>query len=206
MNIQPIVEGHGELEAVPVLLRRLLTEAGIYDIGVNSPIRQPKNKLLKPSGLERAIKLSRMKENCRGILILFEDEDGCPAKIGPEINSWVSSYTGDMPYAVALAHREYEAWFLASIKSLRGKRGIRYNAEWPDDPEQKRDAKEAINRLMSRPYRETLDQPALSDCFDLKEAYKRSRSFRHLIKVFGELLINMGAAPAKWPPESWITK
>ena len=34
MNIQPIVEGHGEVAAVPVLLRRLRDAAEAYGIDV----------------------------------------------------------------------------------------------------------------------------------------------------------------------------
>lgn len=33
MTIQPIVEGHGEVNAVPVLLRRLVDEAQTWEIG-----------------------------------------------------------------------------------------------------------------------------------------------------------------------------
>jgi hypothetical protein len=40
MRIQPIVEGFGEVEAVPVLLRRLRDEAAAFAIDVNSPIRK----------------------------------------------------------------------------------------------------------------------------------------------------------------------
>jgi hypothetical protein len=38
--IQPIVEGHGEVEAVPVLLRRLAAEAGGFDVQVATPRRE----------------------------------------------------------------------------------------------------------------------------------------------------------------------
>src|SRR2546426_7135782 len=46
-----------------------------------------------------------------------------------------------VPCAVVLAHREYEAWFLASLESLRGRRGIRGDAEAHPDPEEPRDRK-----------------------------------------------------------------
>jgi hypothetical protein len=39
VNIQPIVEGDGEVFAVPVLLRRLRDAAGAYSLGVNQPIK-----------------------------------------------------------------------------------------------------------------------------------------------------------------------
>ena len=38
MKIQPIVEGYAEVQALPVLLRRLRDEAGVFDVEVNRPI------------------------------------------------------------------------------------------------------------------------------------------------------------------------
>ena len=47
MNIQPIVEGHGEVKAFPVLLRRLCNEAQAFEIDVNAPIRRKRSELVK---------------------------------------------------------------------------------------------------------------------------------------------------------------
>jgi hypothetical protein len=74
--------------------------------------------------------------------------------------------------AVVLAKREYEAWFLAAAKSLRGTRGLRADMEPPTDPEGIRGAKEWLTGHMTggRSYRATRDQAALSAKFDVKEA------------------------------------
>ena len=40
MNIQPIVEGHGEVEAVPVLLRKLRDIAQTYPLEINGVLEQ----------------------------------------------------------------------------------------------------------------------------------------------------------------------
>ena len=37
-TIQPVVEGHGEVEALPVLLRRLRDEASAWKVGIGTPI------------------------------------------------------------------------------------------------------------------------------------------------------------------------
>ncbi|MCY3681537.1 MAG: hypothetical protein OXH16_09065 [Gemmatimonadetes bacterium] len=39
-KIQPIVEGHGEVVAAPVLLRRLIAEAKAWEIDIGRPIRR----------------------------------------------------------------------------------------------------------------------------------------------------------------------
>ncbi len=206
MNIQPIVEGHGDEAAVPVLLRRLVAEAQAHNIGVNRPIRQKQSQLLRQESLKQAVRLAQLQRDCGAILILFEAEDDCPKTLGPTLQAWARSEAGPMPCAVALAHREYEAWFLAALESLRGKRGIRVDAAPPPNPEVFRDAKGALEEQMvaGRYYLERVDQPAFSQLFDLKNAYTKSRSFRHLIKVFGDLVSGMGGTPVTWPPADWV--
>ena len=106
-----------------------------------------------------------------------------------------------------MAYREYEAWFLGSIESLRGKRGIRQDAESHPDPEQPKGAKGQLDARMQagRSYSETADEPALSAEFDMRPTYQKCRSFRHLVKVFGELAAAGGSAPqAAWPPPAWL--
>ena len=51
---------------------------------------------------------------------------------------------------VVLAHREFEAWFLAAIESLRGTGGIRADAESHHDPESPREQKANWNGGWSR--------------------------------------------------------
>ena len=60
MNIQPIVEGHGEVTAVPVLLRRLRDEAKAFAIDVNKPIRRRRSQLVEEAQLRRSIQLARL--------------------------------------------------------------------------------------------------------------------------------------------------
>lgn len=205
MRIQTIVEGYGEVSAVPVLLRRLLVEAGKMEIVINRPIRQKQSQLLSEDSLRKAIRLAMYKPECSGILVLFEEEDGCPKELGPRLATWIQREAGNFPVVLALAHREYEAWFLAAIESIRGKRGICENALINSDPESIRDAKGAIEDLMlnNRCYHETTDQAALSELFDIKMAYRNSRSFRHLVKAFGKLLQQMGVDLMHWPPAEW---
>jgi hypothetical protein len=52
MNIQPIVEGHGEVPAVPILLRRLRDMCGAFGIEVNRPIRATRSQLVREDTLK----------------------------------------------------------------------------------------------------------------------------------------------------------
>jgi hypothetical protein len=207
MNIQPVVEGHGEVGAVPMLLRRLRDEAQAFAIGVNPPIRRHRSDFFDEAQVRKAVRLARKQEHCGAILLLVDgDQDGdCPHDQGPMIRAWAQAEAGPTPCAVVLAYREYEAWFLASIESLRGRRGIRADATSHPNPEEPRGAKGHLEARMEpgRSYSETADQPALTDLFDMVPAYRRCRSFRHLVKAFGELVAALGAVTGPWPPAGW---
>ena len=86
--------------------------------------------------------------------------------------------------AVVLVKMEFEAWFLGSIESLRGVRGVHPNAISPTSPESIRDAKGHLSGLMTggRTYVEVDDQPALAAQFDLNMARQRCPSFDKLMR------------------------
>jgi len=205
MTIQPIVEGHGEVAAVPVLLRRLQAECRAYGLGIGKPIRQHRSQLCQEETLRRAVRLALLQPDCGAILILFDSDDGCPKDLAPPVQRWACDEARDRPCAVVLAHREYEAWFLGAIESLRGKRGILPDAAPHPNPEGPRDAKGELEARMppGRSYSETADQAALTARFDLATAYARCRSFRRMISAFGSLAARMGVTLPEWPPASW---
>ncbi len=205
MKIKPIVEGHGEIQAVPVLLRRLLAESEIFDLEVANPIRQKRSELVLEDKLKRAIRLALLDQECAAILVLFDGDDDCPKELAPQLQAWAEQEAGSTPCQVVIANREYEAWFLAAIESLRGKREINLTAEPPANPEAIRGAKERITKFMpsGRAYNEVTDQASLTQSFDFPTAYQRSRSFRKLIKAYSMLVRGAGAQLDAWPPAAW---
>ena len=205
MKIQPIVEGHGEVPAFPVLLRRLVDAAQAWGVGVGEPIRRPRSRLVQQVGVEQAVRLALKQPECNAVLILFDGDSDCPSELGPTVEAWAIAAAGGLPCGVVMAHREYEAWFLAAIESLRGHRGIREGARYLLDPEGHRGAKEKLEDFMhpGMSYLERTDQPALSAMFSLSDAYRRSRSFRKLTSSFGTLVRSMGQEIAVWPPVAW---
>jgi hypothetical protein len=75
-----------------------------------------------------------------------------------------------VPTVVALAHREYETWFLAAARSLRGIAGLPLDLDPPAVPEAIRNAKGWLSARMPAPYNEPNDQPALTRQFSFDEA------------------------------------
>jgi len=205
MNIQPIVEGHGEVAAVPVLLRRLIAEAQAWRVNIGRPIRRSRGQLVQQAQLEQAVDLALRQPGCDAILIMFDGDTDCPAKLGPKVQRWATAAAGNVPCEVVLPHREYEAWFLAAIESLRGARGVRSDAPPYPDPEAPRGAKAKLEARMDagKSYLETTHQQAFSARFSMAAAHARCRSFRKLTKSFGDLLCAMGQIADPWPPASW---
>jgi len=203
MKIQPIVEGHGDVAALPVLLRRLVEQAGVWTVDVGKPIRRPRHRLVREAGVRQAVRLALAQPDCGAVLVLLDGDADCPAELGPTVQEWATAAAGDVPCRVVLAHREYEAWFLAAIESLRDRRNVRSDADPHTDPEKPRGAKEQLEKRMRRGYLETVDQPAFSAVFSLPCAYRRSRSFRKLASSFANLVRGMGHEVDVWPPPAW---
>ena len=78
MKVYPIVEGHGEVEAAPVLLRRLLAEADCQNVGVGRPIRRTQSQLRSKEGIQAGVRLALLQPECAAVVILFDGEDDCP--------------------------------------------------------------------------------------------------------------------------------
>ena len=195
--IQPIVEGVGEVEAVPVLLRRLAAEMGVAYVPLGRPIRRDRGHLVKREGLEKAIDLARRQTGCRGILVLFDADDLCAKTGAMPLRQEAARIAATLPCPVVLANKEFEAWFLASLEDLSDRPAGR--ASYPGDPDQKRGAKEELERRLAIYYHEPADQPKFTARMNLRRTHERSRSFRKLVKEYRLLLLALGFAPDRWP-------
>lgn len=183
-TVASIVEGDGEVSALPVPLRRLrewLTP-DIYP-QIAPPIRVRREQFLnKDAEFSRHLRLAAAKCGQTGwILILLDADDDCPAIRGPEVLARARQVLPHGSVSVVLANREYEAWFRAAAHSLDGQRGFRFDPADVVDPDLNRDAKKWMGgRMASGSYRPVTDQPAFSALMDLDQARTRSRSFRKL--------------------------
>lgn len=194
VKIGCIVEGHGEVGAVPILIRRLAARHyPELTTVIPTPIRIPRNKILKVGELERAVGLAVRSVGKQGaIFIILDSDDDCPAELGPALLRRISQVFRHAPIAIVLAKHEFEAWFLAAAASLRGKRGLRSDIDPPNDPEAIRGAKEWLHDRMQsgKTYRSKRDQPALAALFDIEQA-RRADSFdkcyRDIVRLLDEL-------------------
>jgi hypothetical protein len=185
-----IVEGQGDVASVSVIVRRIAAAEGVHDLRI-LVYRVQRYAIVRPGELERAVeRAARSLGGSGGILVVLDADDDLPCQLGPSLATRAATARGDVRTAVVIANREKEAWYLAAVESLRGRRGIPEEAGRPHDAEGIRGAKEWLASAMGRPYSEVTDQPALSAQFDLNLAREGSPSFdklwRELCMLFRE--------------------
>lgn len=197
-----IVEGHGEVQALPVLLRRIVkAEFPSAILTVLPPWRVGRSSLLLPGKLENTVQAAAkqiMQEGAErnGLLVLLDSDDDKPCELGPSLLKRAQQARGDMALSVVCACREYEAWFLAAADSLKGKCGLPESLSPPPQPEAIRNAKGWLDERMPRGYAERTSQLELSRHFDLALARQRATSFDKLYRDVQRLLLGRAEAAA----------
>lgn len=193
VKVAPIVEGDGEVPAVPILLRRiaseLLTDTVVH---VLKPIRQPRERLLanKDNCLRNSVGLAinklrqfQVPDACELVLLLVDADKDCAAKIGPETLELLRTIRSDVDSTCVLAVVEYETWFVAAAESLEKYLDLDSTEQIPDDPERSRCRKKWVEaRYRGTKYVEPVDQPKLTAAMDLHLCRRRSPSFDKLCR------------------------
>lgn len=189
--IAPIVEGQGEIEAVPALLHRLGTHLGCNEaLQINQPIRIKSGSFLKDDAYFRKyVALAAAKAALRNgwVLILLDCEDDCPARLGPSLLAKAQAVRSDVKYLIVLAYREFETWFIAAAESLRGHFGLAADLSAPTNPESLRDAKGWLGARMSSRYDPIIHQHKFTKVFDIEQA-RTIHSFNRFCKRLSKLI------------------
>lgn len=199
----PIVEGPGDVQAAPVLLRKILSDyLKCYDIGVVKPKKAGgRSALDRAGGIEKFIEYASTTPNCGGILVLVDSDEDCARDWAKRTCDRCREVGVPVPIAVVCAVREYEAWFLASLDSIRGSGQFNQEIHYDGNPEALGGVKEWFTQQMppGRAYKETIDQASITSLIDISLARDNSRSFRRLCHAIEELQSAMGAGL------TWIT-
>jgi hypothetical protein len=181
--IVPIVEGHGEVGALPVLLRRIIqNKCPEANPILNPPIRIKAVSFVGDADYFAryfALAAAKAHQGNGTVLILLDCEDDCPATLGQSLFARAREVRSDVSCLVALACREYETWFLAAASSLAGLHGLPASLVPPASPESIRGAKEWLSLKMAQSYDPVIHQAAFTATFSL-DAARSVRSFARL--------------------------
>ncbi|MEN9579417.1 MAG: hypothetical protein RJA70_2426 [Pseudomonadota bacterium] len=121
-----VVEGKGEVQALPNLCSRIAHYLGVTkDQWVMAdPIKYPRSRLVderqptpnrspRTDLVEKAVELA-CREGADGIVLICDADDDCAAVWGPQAATLVSSR---LKGGAVMVEREYEAWLLAAFQN-----------------------------------------------------------------------------------------
>jgi len=183
-----IVEGKGEVQAIPNLCARILVSLSAHQWFVEKqPIRRPRSQLvdervkspLRPcreDGVLKALEIAAARRP-DAILVTCDADDDCPGVWAASVASFQGRST---PTAAVMAVREFEAWLLWSHGDAEL---AKINAS---DPDRIRNAKGKLEKLVAG-YAPTTHQLALTRQIDVQRLRQRSRSFDKLVRTLGTL-------------------
>lgn len=205
-----VVEGHGEVEAAQNLVSRLSSEVGL-PLPWAKPQRFPNLHLER--GIRKAAELQRITRDIDALLILRDEDDGCPAQRAPAQAQLLRDLKLPFPAAFVLLHREYEALFLPCIDLMAGRPlrtgsierpGLVAGTTFDGDPESIRGVKEWLSKRFPRgtSYKPTTDQLQLTRMID----FDRLRAaqlpcFGTLERALRFLAENLGSPGRVYPSE-----
>lgn len=202
-KIVSIVEGDGDAQAVPKIIAKILAHLGRHDlIPGDAKIAGGKSELTKVGGLEIYLNYAEAVANACATLVIIDADDDCPKTLAEELANRVRIKGVRNPVAIVVANREYEAWFIASLETIKGQRNIASDCTFAGDVETRRDAKGWLSNQMpkGKVYRETVDQIALTQKIDIDLAVANSRSFRRLVHAVKELIVAADGSAASVSP------
>ena len=180
MKLLPIVEGEGDLAAVPALVRHVLAAHERFDVellpaqrrGEWPKVKRQFDRYFQAAALERAPVL----------WILDFDCDEC-VSVNDE-RSWAAErarvHDPGIPFDICFMVKEFETLFLADEHTTRAAfPDIPADLPFPMDPEAIRDAKGWLSwaRPKGAAYKPTMHQAKLASQVDIKALRERSPSF-----------------------------
>lgn len=143
-----IVEGDGEVDALPVLLRHWFPS-----IVQLKPIRVARDRFVRHADEQRRYAQLARRLGADRLLVLLDGHEDCPVELVRRLTPPIAVDFGG-PVGVVIAVREYEAWFLQCLPEFHEFMSHGY-------AERVRGAKERIVQARGR-YSPTADQAALT--------------------------------------------
>lgn len=187
-----LVEGDGDVKAVPFLVRKLAEASGFYDlIPCPNPIKCGEiPKLRKDGQLERFVEYACNRSDGDSVILVVDCDDDCPVTTSAEFAARVRLIAQRTTKKVGLAfiQKEFETLFLYSLSDLSATypdHGWRLTEEDADrDWTALRGAKGELNRRMKNySYKETRDQVKFVSAVDINRLVSTCRSALHLQRL-----------------------
>ena len=189
MTVQPIVEGPGDELAIPVLIRRILSEhVGCRNPLVLRPYKVDRGQMVQEHKCKHYLTISQLDPRVDYVVQVLDADDDCAKDLNERLIGWSATSVYRTGFDLIVIEKEFECWMLAGIVSLRGVRRISEDAEPPVNANLIRGAKGRLDKFMPKntPYSETADQAALAAVVDLNVVASVCPSFSRFLSKLRE--------------------
>ncbi len=114
-RIALIVEGYGDRDAVPAVVRKYLYSVGEYEIAPGKPLNaKGRGNLTKEGQLEKFVLQAVREPGAGGVLVVLDAESDPACELGPALLGRAAGAAAPLPARVCLAVRKFENWIAAS--------------------------------------------------------------------------------------------
>lgn len=178
-HIGLVVEGLGEVFALPVLLRKWLHEQNQWRDVLGKPVpSHGRDKALARGGIEGYVATAAGRPGCRGVLVLLDAEADPACQRGPELLARAEAVT-HKKVVVCLAEPKFEAWIVASAETMQLPQLLFHND---------RDATSLIREALGVKYVKPTWEPRLASRVDFARAMSRAPSLTRMLTKFDQLV------------------
>lgn len=183
-----IVEGHGDVDAVPALVLRVCHHLQCYALSVVRPAIRGATlpKFKDADQVRRYVSLAALRDGSDSIVIALDCDDACAKDEVASLTTILRPLAAEINKKIGVCYfvREFEAIFLHSLDELSASHpDLQIQLPCPVAPAQietVRDAKGLLSRQMnSGSYKETRDQQQFVHATDIGKLIQTSRSVRH---------------------------
>jgi hypothetical protein len=191
-SIAILLEGDGDYQSVPLLVRNLAAAQQYYDLNVGTrPIMVGDIRSIMES--EKFLRLFRYainRSDIDAVLVVADCEDWCPVDAVRVVYTRTKDIVGqaNKPLGVALFYKEYETMFLVNAAHIAERchsiqldpTKLAGDTDWLGI----RNAKGALrSMIVSGSYKETRDQARLTGAMDVQHCAQNYRPLLHLRNV-----------------------
>jgi hypothetical protein len=193
VHLECVVEGIGEQQAVPSLVHRWIQikqqrDFHRYAWTVDTIVAHNCSRIKNPHDPRRRLGVecyveTAVAKGAHGVLVIIDADDEPPLDLTETLRARAEATARRVPIGVVVANREYEAWFISDMWSLRrrGKFPKANRLEPLVAPEARRDAKGVVSDLLGCRYQETFHQHDLTAELSFNRgSRRRSLSFSRL--------------------------
>jgi hypothetical protein len=197
-SIALLVEGDGDYQSVPLLVRMLTAARGYFDMMVGTrPIMVGDiQSIMQSDKFPRLFQYAIGRDDIDSVLIVADCEDCCPVDAVKAVYLRTKAIVeqANKPLGIALFYREYETMFLVNAQHIaRRCQSVQIDPTRLDpgaDLEGIRDAKRALKSIIvNGSYKETRDQARLTGAMDVLHCAANYRPLEHLKNVIDWLYV-----------------